>query len=42
MEFRQALESSINYIENSIPKEKVEEKIKEYKEIANEDNRDIL
>lgn len=42
MEFRQALESAINHIENSIPKEKIKKKIEEYKEIADEDNRDFF
>lgn len=38
----EAIKIAINYIENSIPKEKIKKKIEEYKEIADEDNRDYF
>lgn len=36
------LETVLNYIENSVSKEVIEKKIEEYKEIADEDNKDYF
>lgn len=41
-QYERPLKTVLNYIENSIPKETIKEKIEEYKEIADEDNRDYF